>query len=212
MTDDGAFASLSFCSQVRFSSHSVDLQVISCVYIYINSASVLVIVVDSSIHWHTGRTAMQSKRRVSLYFLSCLIFRLNIFFYIYLKSSDLLPGVVAFCHNMKWVCTLYTCKPMLQLDSELVFIFMFYGETSLFWADCKILWLQCSRYDLGMEIYTESVTLRNDSDLSLMSLFFLNLISKVGTRMGDISRERPFFPVMVLKEKNKTANAYFKFF
>lgn len=82
---------------------------------------------------------------------------------------------------------------MLQLDSELVFIFMFYGETSLFWADCKILWLQCSRYDLGMEIYTESVTLRNDSDLSLMSLFFLNLISKVGTRMGEISRERPFF-------------------
>lgn len=64
---------------------------------------------------------------------------------------------------------------MLQLDSELVFIFMFYGETSLFWADCKILWLQRSRYDPGMEIYTESVTLRSDSDLSLMFLFFLIL-------------------------------------
>lgn len=162
--------------------------------IYINSASVLVIVVDSSIHWHTGRTAMQSKRRVSLYFLSCWIFRLNIFFlYISLKSSDLLSGVVAFCHNMKWVCTLYTCKPMLQLDSELVFIFMFYGETSLFWADCKILWLQCSRYDLGMEIYTESVTLRNDSDLSLMSLFFKSYKQGGDKDGGNQPRETFFF-------------------
>lgn len=48
--------------------------------------------------------------------------------------------------------------------------------------------------------------------ISLSCLFFFNLISKVGTRMGEISRERPFFPVMVLKEKNKTANGYFKFF
>lgn len=81
---------------------------------------------------------------------------------------------------------------MLQLDSELVFIFMFYGETSLFWADCKILWLQCSRYDLGMEIYTESVTLRNDSDLSLMFLFFLILQARWGQGWGK-SAERDLF-------------------
>lgn len=91
---------------------------------------------------------------------------------------------------------------MLQLDSELVFIFMFYGETSLFWADCKILWLQCSRYDLGMEIYTESVSLRNDSDLSLMFLFFKSY-KQGGDKDGGNQPRETFFSVMVLKEKIK---------
>lgn len=89
---------------------------------------------------------------------------------------------------------------MLQLDSELVFIFMFYGETSLFWADCKILWLQCSRYDLGMEIYTESVTLRNDSDLSLMSLFFKSY-KQGGDKDGGNQPRETFFSCNGIKRE-----------
>lgn len=63
-----------------------------------------------------------------------------------------------------------------------------------------------------MEIYTESVTLRNDSDLSLMSLFFKSYKQGGDKDGGNQPRETFFFPVMVLKEKNKTTNAYFKFF
>lgn len=90
---------------------------------------------------------------------------------------------------------------MLQLDSELVFIFMFYGETSLFWADCKILWLQCSRYDLGMEIYTESVTLRNDSDLSLMSLFLSLSYKQGGDKDGGNQPRETFFSCNGIKRE-----------
>lgn len=48
--------------------------------------------------------------------------------------------------------------------------------------------------------------------ISLSCLFFFKSYKQGGDKDGGNQPRETFFPVMVLKEKNKTANAYFKFF
>lgn len=84
----------------------------------------LVIAVDNSIHWHGGRRAAQSpkkKKKKVCHRIACHAEFSSHTFFTFPTNSQTWSGTSAVCHDV-WL-RVRTCIPMLQSESDLLFVF-----------------------------------------------------------------------------------------